>query len=124
VKSFVKEFRDFIARGNVVDIAIAFIIATAFAAVVKSLTENVVMPIVAIPFGKPDFRSSLIITIHHAQIKVGSFITDVIVFVLVAFVLFLIVKAYNRLTNRTKTVADTEIDLLTQIRDELRARSN
>jgi large conductance mechanosensitive channel len=124
VKSFVKEFRDFIARGNVVDIAIAFIIATAFAAVIKSLTENVVMPIVAIPFGKPDFRSSLILTIHHAQIKFGSFLTDVIVFVLVAFVLFLIVKAYNRLTNRTITAADTEIDLLTQIRDELRARSN
>ncbi len=124
VSSFFKEFRDFIQRGNLVDIAIGFVLGTAFATVVKSLTDNVIMPIVAIPFGKPDFRQAMILTINNAQIKFGSFITDLITFILVAIVLFLIVKSYNKLMRRTPQAADTEIDLLTQIRDELRARQN
>ena len=72
-----KEFKDFLLRGNIVELAVAFVMGVAFAAVVNSLVNNLVMPIVAMIFGKPDF-SDLSFTINNAVFRYGAFITDVI----------------------------------------------
>ena len=84
------EFKDFILRGNIVELAVAFVIGLAFAAVVNSLVENLVMPIVAMIIGKPDF-SALTFTINDAVFRYGSFITDVIQFVAIAAAVFFFV---------------------------------
>ena len=78
-----KEFRDFLLRGNIVELAVAFVMGLAFAAVVNSLVNNLVMPIVAMIIGKPDF-SDLTFTINDAVFHYGAFITDVIQFVAIA----------------------------------------
>ena len=92
-----KEFRDFITKGNLVEIAVAFIMALAFAAVVASFVADIVTPIIAAVFGQPDF-SRLTIDIGESAIAYGKFLNALITFLIVAFVMFLIVKAYNRVT--------------------------
>jgi large conductance mechanosensitive channel len=92
-----KEFRAFILKGNLVEIAVAFIMALAFAAVVASFVADIVTPIIAAIFRQPDF-SSLKIDIGESAISYGKFLNAVITFLIVAFVTFLIVKAYNRVT--------------------------
>ncbi len=121
----IQEFRDFIAKGNMIDIAVGFIMGAAFTAAVTSLVDNVLMPIVAIPFGEPNF-DAIIWTINGAEIMVGSFLTTVVSFLLVALGVFiLIVKPYNtyRALKADKTAEEdtgpTEIELLTEIRDAL-----
>ncbi|HEX6220616.1 MAG TPA: large conductance mechanosensitive channel protein MscL [Acidimicrobiia bacterium] len=126
----VQEFRDFIARGNVVMIAVGFIMGIAFQGVVNSLVDNVIMPIVAIPFGQPNF-DDLTLTVNDSVIMYGSFITATVIFMLTALAVFLfIVKPYNTFTARTAGSEDeveapgpTEIELLTEIRDSLAGRS-
>lgn len=124
----VREFRDFITRGNLVTLAVGFIMGVAFSAVVTSLVENVIMPIVAIPFGEPNF-DSLVWEVNGSVIAWGSFVTALVVFLLTALAVFLfIVKPYNALESRLKRseaeeeAGLTEIDLLTEIRDQLAAR--
>lgn len=121
----VQEFREFIAKGNMIDIAVGFIMGAAFTAVVGSLVENVLMPIVAIPFGEPSF-DSIIWTINGSEILIGTFITSLAAFLLVAVAVFLfIVKPYNAYRERTEEEAEeedagpSEVDLLTEIRDAL-----
>jgi len=121
VKRFVQEFKDFINRGNLIDLAAAFVIGLAFVALTKAFITFIIMPIVAIPFGKPSFDDALILTINDAQIRFGSFLTELVNFVLIAVAIFIVVKAYNAMTRRDTTPAATEVDLLTEIRDELRA---
>jgi large conductance mechanosensitive channel len=92
MKSLVDEFKDFLMKGNLIELAVAFVMGLAFAAVVNSLIENLVMPIVAAVVGKPDFRS-LTFTINDSVFRYGSFITDVIQFAAIAAaVFFFIVK--------------------------------
>jgi large conductance mechanosensitive channel len=87
-----QEFKDFLFRGNIIELAVAFVMGVAFAAVVNSLVDNVVMPIVAMVIGKPDF-SGLTFTINDAVFRYGAFITDLIQFVAIAgAVFFFIVK--------------------------------
>jgi large conductance mechanosensitive channel len=87
-----KEFRDFVFRGDIVELAVAFVMGLAFAAVVNSLVENLVMPLIAMIIGKPDFRD-LTFTINDAVYRHGAFITDVIQFAAIAAaVFFFIVK--------------------------------
>ena len=125
----IKEFRDFLLRGNIVELAVAFVIGAAFALVVKSLNDNLLMPIIAMIGGKPDF-SSLSFAINGAQFRWGAFITDLLGFVLTAAaVFFFVVKPINAITERRKrgdpaaVVEPTEeIVLLREIRDALRAR--
>lgn len=123
----VQEFKDFIARGNLITLAVGFIMGVAFQAVVSSLVENVIMPIVAIPFGQPDF-SSLTWEVNDSIISWGSFVTAAVVFVLTALAVFVfIVKPYNSFEESRKAGEETnaedpgpsEIELLTQIRDSL-----
>ena len=92
-----KEFKDFIMRGNLIEIAVAFVMALAFAAVVASFVADIVTPIIAAIFGQPDF-SELKIDIGDSAITYGNFLNALITFLIVAFVMFLIVKAYNRVT--------------------------
>ena len=92
-----KEFTAFIMKGNRVEIAVAFISAWAFAAGVASFVADIVTPIIAAIFGQPDF-SGLEIDIGESSITYGKFLNAVITFLIVAFVMFLIVKAYNRMS--------------------------
>ena len=112
-----KEFKNFIARGNVVDMAIGVIIGSAFTGIVKSLTHNLINPLIGIFMGKIDF-SSWIFKIGSAQFRVGSFINSVINFLIIALVVFLIIKTINALTNHQKPTQETKSEqLLTEIRD-------
>jgi len=85
-----REFKDFLMKGNIVDLAVAFVIGVAFAAVVNSLVNDLIMPLVAIVIGKPDF-SDLTFTINDAVFHYGAFITSVITFIAVAAAVFFIV---------------------------------
>jgi large conductance mechanosensitive channel len=100
MKALLLEFRDFLLRGNIVELAVAFVMGVAFAAVVNSLVNNLVMPIIAMIIGKPDFRD-LTFTINDAVYRYGAFITDVIQFAAIgAAVLFFIVKPVQMLLAR------------------------
>ena len=105
----IKEFRDFLLRGNIVELAIAFVMGVAFAAVVNSFVNNLVMPIVAMIIGKPDF-SNLTFTINDAVFRYGAFITDVISFVAIAAaVFFFVVKPMNALMKRVSKPTEEEV---------------
>lgn len=122
MKDLLKEFKDFVNRGNLVELAIAFVLATAFAPVVLSIVDNIFMPIIAAIFGQPDF-SELGFDIGDARINYGTPITLIINFLLIAFVCFLLVKAYNKTKKSTEDDnSPTEVELLTEIRDSLRSR--
>ena len=98
----IKEFKDFLFRGNIVELAVAFVMGVAFATVVSSLVNNLVMPIVAAIVGKPDFRD-LTFTIHHSVFRYGAFITDLIQFVAIAAaVFFFIVKPVQMMLARRR----------------------
>jgi large conductance mechanosensitive channel len=127
-----KEFKEFISRGNVVDLAIAVIIGGAFGAIINSLVNDIIMPLVGIILGGVDF-TSLSIQVGEATILYGSFIQAIVYFVIIALVLFLIVRGYNRLQAAGKQEAEEEPPvppepspeekLLTEIRDLLKAKS-
>jgi large conductance mechanosensitive channel len=103
-----KGFRDFLNQGNVVQLAVAVVVGVAFSAVVTALVVNVINPIVAIPFGKPNF-DTLVLTINRSNIKYGTFLTALITFVLIAAgVYFFFVLPYNRIQSRlSKPVEST-----------------
>ena len=97
-----KGFRDFLNQGNVVQLAVAVVIGVAFSAVVTALVVNVVNPIIAIPFGKPNF-DTLVLTINGSNIKYGTFLTALIAFMLIAAgVYFFFVLPYTRLQSRLR----------------------
>ena len=124
MKNFLKEFKDFIATGNLIELAVAFILAAAVKVVIDSFVNDIVMQLIAAIIGKPDF-SELTWGIGKAEIKIGSFLNAAISLVLIGFVLFLIVKAYNRFkkTPEGATAAPPDIVLLTEIRDALVERN-
>ena len=100
MSQMLKEFRDFLMRGNIVALAVAFVIGVAFAAVVNSLVNDLIMPIIAMIIGKPDF-SALTFTINDAVFRYGAFITEVITFVAIAAaVFFFVVKPMDMLAAR------------------------
>src|SRR3977135_379128 len=118
----IKEFRDFVARGNVIDLAVAVIIGAAFGKLVTSLVEGIIMPPIGLLLGKVDFANLFIdlsgahpLTLAEAKAKglpvitYGAFLNDVISFLIIAFVIFLIVKAMNK-RKREEVVAPTTRD--------------
>ena len=123
-----KEFRNFILRGNAVDLAVAVVIGAAFGAVVTSLVEDIVTPIISIIFGKPGFQD-LTVTINGAVIRYGSFLNAVFSLLLIgAAVFFLVVKPVNYLMERRKAgevpppeAVPEDVVLLTEIRDLLQS---
>lgn len=125
-----KEFREFIMRGNVLDLAVAVVIGTAFIAVVNSLVGDIVMPIIGVLIGGINF-SGLSITIGSAVIAYGKFLQAVVNFLLVGFTMFLIIKSINSLQKRLvkpkeetppAPVTPEDILLLREIRDLLKQR--
>lgn len=139
-----KEFKTFIARGNVLDLAVAVIIGAAFGRIVTSLTEDVIMPIIGKIFGGLDFSGYFLrmgpvpanytgsLTDYAALKKAGvpllgygEFITQAANFLIVAFIIFLLVRAVNKLMPKPeapKAAEPADITLLREIRDELKAR--
>ncbi|WP_268828551.1 large conductance mechanosensitive channel protein MscL [Sphingomonas cremea] len=136
------EFKAFIARGNVLDLAVAVIIGAAFATITKSLTDDIIMPVVGAIFGGLDFASYFTVLgpipegfagnpASYADLKAagipvlgwGQFITVLINFAILAFVIFLIIRSATKMMKRGDEAAGpTEVDLLTEIRDELKRR--
>jgi len=120
------EFKTFISRGNVLDLAVGVIIGGAFQSLVKSLTDNIISPILGC-FSEVDFNSYTL-TIGNLNLKYGAFLTDIINFIIMAFIVFLIVKVMNKiLTKKEKTkeepkveVKPKDIELLEEIRDLLK----
>ena len=105
----IKEFKEFISKGNLVEIAVGLILALAFAGLVASFTENLISPIIGAIFGQPNF-DSLVIEIGDAELRYGAFLTTLLNFVIVAFVLFLVIKAYNRTFPKKEEVGRSERD--------------
>jgi large conductance mechanosensitive channel len=102
VTNTLKEFRDFVMRGNLIELAVAFVMGIAFAAVINSLVKNLVMPIIAAIVGKRSFND-LTFTIHKSVFFYGSFITDVITFLAIAAaVFFFIVKPVDLIMKRRR----------------------
>lgn len=123
VKAFINEFKEFINKGNLLGIAIGFVMGVAVTAVVTALVDNVIMPIVGIPFGKPDFSDALILTINDSEIRFGAFLTAVVSFLAIAFTVFLILKAYNRATGVDPNAPEpdpADITLLNGILEEMK----
>ena len=122
MKDLVTEFKDFVNRGNLVELAVAFTLTLFFVPVVNSIVDGVIMQLIAGIFGQPNF-DSITIDIGDAELFIGSVITALVTFLIVAFVCFLIVKAYNAMkAPADEDDAPTEIELLTEIRDALRSR--
>ena len=128
-----KEFKDFISKGNVMDLAVGVIIGAAFGKIVTSLVEDMIMPVLGIILGKINFTGlKLVITpasgdTPEVAVLYGSFIQNVVNFLIMAFVIFLMVKAVNKLRKPAKKVEEVieeiptkEETLLTEIRDILK----
>ncbi|MEI7692411.1 MAG: large conductance mechanosensitive channel protein MscL [Actinomycetes bacterium] len=121
----IKEFRDFLLRGNVVDLAVAVVIGAAFAALVNSLVADVLTPIIGAIVGKPDF-SNLNFTVNGSEFNYGNFLNALIAFLSVAAAVFFFVikpmNTLNRLRGASSEEEASELELLAEIRDELRAQ--
>ncbi len=123
-----KGFREFVMRGNVVDLAVGIVIGAAFGAVVKAFVDGIISPLISAIFGKPDLNSVLAFTINGAHFSIGLVLTALVNFLLVALAIyFFVVVPVNAMRARFEKPADedtgpTEVALLTEIRDSLRAR--
>ena len=115
-----KEFKDFIAQGNVLDLAVGVIIGSAFTSIVNSLVEYLINPLIGLFIGGIDF-SDWTLKFGEATFKVGSFVNSIISFLIIAFIVFLIVKAVNKVmpAKEEEEEADPQVQLLTDIRDAL-----
>ena len=113
-----REFRDFVNRGNLIDLVVAFVLGVAFAGVVTALTEGIVTPLI----GRIIRVDSLQTYVVAGDIEIGRLLAAILNFLLVAFVMFLVVKAYNRTRKPIEVSDPAEIILLREIRDSLQAR--
>ena len=123
-----KEFKKFISRGNVVDLAVGVVVGGAFSKIVTSLVDNIIMPLVGIIIGGIDF-SSLVLKINDAKIEYGLFIQNIVDFLIVAFCIFMVIKFINKLTKKQEKkeeakapVKSDEVLLLEEIRDLMKKR--
>jgi len=131
VRDFLSDFKTFILRGNVLDLAVAVIIGTAFNAVVQSFANDVIMGFIGAIFGQPNFNK-VVIHVGDGRVSIGNFITAIVNFMIVAFAVFLAVKAFEAMQSiRRRGVSDAEPEkdltvdqeLLVEIRDLLRDRA-
>lgn len=124
-KGIVAEFKEFISKGDVVDLAVAVVIGAAFAVIVKSFVDDILMQVIAAIGGQPDF-SALTFTIGKGTIRYGAFINALIGFLIIALAIFLVVKGVNKMREFRKKEVEageaepTELDVLEEIRDLLR----
>lgn len=126
----IKEFKEFISKGNIVDLAVGVIIGGAFGKIVSSLVNDILMPIIGVLIGGVDF-SNLSIKIGEAKITYGMFIQNVIDFLIIAFCVFIFVKVINKLSSiankqdkneekEKEEIVETELSVLKEIREELK----
>ena len=126
----IKEFKEFISKGNVMDLAVGVVIGSAFGKIVSSLVDNIIMPLVGMLIGGIDF-SSLSIKLGNAKILYGVFLQNVVDFLIVAFCLFMVVKFMNKLNKikdkvkkqeekKEETKKDPNLEVLEEIRDLLK----
>lgn len=123
--SIIKEFRDFALKGNILDLAVAVIIGAAFGKIVTALVDNILMPIIGTFIGTT--FATLTLKINNVHIKYGLFIQATIDFLIVAFILFLIIKTAKRFSRPTEVVIagpSSTDSLLMEIRDELKSGRN
>ena len=138
----IQEFKDFIMKGNLIDLAIAVVLATFFAPVITAIVDGIILNLIAAIFGKPSFDDVARIKISDGDppmldeatgevvggptyLEFGILITAIFTFVIVGFVCFLIVKAYNKLQEpEEEDDGPSETDLLAEIRDQLKANNN
>ena len=137
--SMVQEFKTFIAGGNVLDLAVGVIIGAGFGKIVTSLTDDIIMPVVGKVFGGLDFTSKYVVLSGDVSpgtpldaarkaganvLAYGSFVSAIINFVILAWVIFMIVKAANKAMPRAEAApgGPSEVELLSEIRDELKKR--
>ncbi len=133
MKKLLQEFKEFAFSGNLITLAVAFVMAAAFGAVVTSLIDNIVMQLIAAIVGKPDF-SDVGFNLGDARIGIGAFFTSLISFLSIAAVMFMLVKAYKAseaknqkpdvmaIETKDADLPSAEVALLTEIRDALRSR--
>lgn len=123
----IKEFKTFISKENVVDLAVGVIIGSAFGKIVSSLVNDILMPIIGIIIGGIDF-SNLTIQIKDATIKYGVFIQNIIDFLIVAFCIFIFIKLINKVSKKEEEkkeeVVSEETKILKEIRDILKEKNN
>lgn len=127
MKAFIREFKEFISKGDVMSMAVGIIVGTAFTAIVTSLNQDIITPILGLILGQIDF-TSLSITVGDASVMYGNFIQAIITFLITAFTLFLVLKAFNKMSAKVKKAEEDaaaaepapvpeDIQLLTEIRD-------
>lgn len=129
-KGFIAEFKEFIARGNVIDMAVGIIIGGAFTSIVNSLVNDIIMPTMAIFTGKVSFNA-LVLMIGNTVIPYGNFIQNIVNFLIVSFAVFIMVKSINNMRRKQEAEAEPEapaappepseeVVLLREIRDSLK----
>lgn len=126
----ISEFKSFIAKGNVIDLAVGVIIGSAFGKIVSSIVDDIIMPVIGVIIGGIDF-SSLSVKVGEATITYGTFIQNVIDFLIIAFCIFIFVKVIDRITKKKEEKAaeeppkkDEQVLLLEEIRDLLKEKEN
>lgn len=125
MKGFIKEFKEFISRGSVIDLAVAVVIGGAFTKIVNSLVDDIIMPIIGVIIGGINFEH-LMITVGTAEIRYGMFIQAIVNFLLISLVIFSIIKSINQFKKKEEekpeepAAPSEDIVLLTEIRDLLR----
>ena len=122
-----KEFKEFIARGNVMDMAVGIIVGSAFTTIVKDLVAYLINPLIGLFIGKIDL-SNIVFTVGTAQFKVGSFLNAVINFLIIAFVVFLLVKGVNHFRSKKEEapeeVPSAEVQYLKEIAETLKQQGS
>ena len=123
MKSLINEFKEFIKRGNVIDLAVAVVIGGAFSAIVNSLVNDLIMPVIGVIIGGINF-TGLTLRVGTAVIRYGSFLQNVINFLIIAFAIFMLVKLINKFFKKKEEVKEAvkseEVVLLEEIRDLLK----
>lgn len=129
MKNFIKEFKEFIATGNMVELAVAVILGLAIKSVIDAFMANVANPLIGAIVGKPNLDNFLTFTVrkgtkNQATISFGAVLTQAISLIIVGLVLFMMIKMYNKIRRPVEVAppGPNEIDLLTEIRDALRSR--
>lgn len=129
MKNFVREFKDFISTGNMVELAVAFILGLAIKSVIDAFIAGVANPVIGAIVGRPNLDDALTFTVrkgtsNESTISFGVVLTQILSLLIVGLVLFLMVKAYNKMRKPLPVVeaGPSELELLAQIRDELRVR--
>lgn len=129
MKKIIKEFKTFVSRGNVIDLAVGVVVGGAFSKIVSSLVDNIIMPLVGIIIGGIDF-TKLSLTIFDVKIQIGLFLQNVVDFLIISFCIFMVIKLINKIIKKEEKKEEKkepakseEVILLEEIRDLLKSNN-